>query len=272
MKDKDIVHEGDALLFDEDKTNSKKNLKDNKSGKNNSDDLNLSENEKNILNKRTARNISSKNNDEIIIRIKRPNKLFLERCIWSFIVLFLLFFVIKGSSCEISQSLLDKNIESVVGNGQANINLSNETELNYTTDELEEDEIIENIETEDIQEEVVTCKASDLDISVNKIDYKDSQLKSISIKIKSGNTDLVSYGLALAVKIQGDYIGSLNTSSSDGVRYYPALKVNKCSEKIVTITDFSPTRYGTSTSIDFRVRLYDSKGKMLDSAIKTYRI
>ena len=282
MVDEDNNFEGDALLFEEDDKVSSLDKK--KSGKPKKSKVVADISETKI--KVHRGNSKKMANDDIVIRIKKPGKLFVERLAWSIVVIILLIMVFKGSSCDWTPNLTIPNItdvktteeivvdntpddESNIVTNDSDIDIeSNDTELilnDTDTTKKEEDETA-------VKDTPVTCSEDDLDVVISKIYSNDNKLTKISVKVTAGDEDLVGYGIYLGAKVPDttNYIKILSSSNSKGILYFQAGKIEKCKSKVLAFTKFSPSYYSIDDDTNFKVELRNVDGDKLAYATKSH--
>lgn len=279
--DKDTF-EGDALLFDDDKDTTKSEKKiSTKKVKNveEKDSKVIKSNSKNhIENKQNKKVRKMANNDEFVIRIKKPGKLFLERLAWVIVVIILLIFALRGgiggsTGVEDNSSAID-NVE-IVGADDSTTELEAEVEEIEET-EPEEDEVTSEEEelAAAIMEELTSepeCEGDEPEIKINAISSNDKELTKISLKITVGEDDLKGYGIYLGAQIPdtSNYIKIIPSSNSDGIKYYTST-LEKCDTKTLTFSTFSPKYYSDDDETEFKVQLYDADGDKLDYYTKSH--
>lgn len=268
VKDKEVDFEGDSLLFESEdsKYKGRKDSKDSdvdsksKSNTEESDKKGKSPVEK--VNKMTR-------NDEFVIRIRKPKKIFVERSIWSIVVLILLILVLKGSSCDINTNFLASNESSSVDEIEVVDNTDVEEDI------LEPEVIVEPEKT--VQEMLddlapaATCTKDALDVKILSIVSTTNKLTKISVKISAGTDDIKGYQVYLGARVPEatNYINIIPTSNSQGAVVYTST-LAKCTTKTIEFTTFSPKYYSVDADTEFKVQFNDAAGKKLDLATKTH--
>lgn len=274
MVDEENNFEGDALLFEDNKTSSssKKHTGEQKKSKVVAD---ISETKIKVH----RGNSKKMTNDDIVIRIKKPGKLFVERIAWLIVVIILLTMVLKGSSCNWTPDFIMSNVtqtatteEAKIVDNTTNVELevdTNKVDMNITvndTNTTKEEEVTSEEETS------VTCDEDDLGVKISKIYSDENKLTKISVKVTAGDEDLKGYGVYLGAKVPDttNYIKILSSSNSKGILYFQTGKIEKCTSKVLAFSKFSPSYYSTDDDTSFRVELRDADGQKLSYATKSH--
>ncbi len=279
VKDKDISLEGDSLLFEDDKdknTKIKENIEDKDSNKVSSESKHSSaKSDKSKDSKGKVKKMS--NNDDFVIRIKKPGKLFIERLAWIIVIAVLLIFVFKGGACDANGGMLDGNSSEDVSEATEapSEDVEEEAEPEAEEDVITEaeqklaDEIMDKI-TEDAEVEA-TCDEDDLKIAFSAISSNDKELTKISIRITTGDEDLEGYGLYLGARVPdtSSFIKIVPSADKNGIKYFTST-LKKCTTKALSFSTFSPKYYSDNDETTFKIQLYDSDGDKLDYATKDH--